>query len=105
MTTTRAGKVDSPRTPRVSLETLRGAPLRAGGGRVTPIARRLTLRWSGGGGWVYAWPAMVEVESAGGTLRRRIFPLQLVALAALAAIALAALAGGVAQWISNKAAK
>jgi hypothetical protein len=80
---------------------MRGAPRQAGGATITPIARRLALRWPGGG-WVYAWPAAVEVQTARGTRRARIIPMRMVALAALAGVALAALVGAVAQWYNRR---
>lgn len=83
------------------LETLRGAPLQVGAAMVTPIARRLTVRWPGGG-WVYAWPAAAAVQTARGTQRARIWPMQRILLAALTTASLAALVGGVARWARNR---
>jgi hypothetical protein len=83
------------------LETLRGAPLQVGAAIVTPIARRLAVRWPGSG-WVYAWPAAVAVQTARGTQRARIWPTQRILLAALTTASLAALVGGVMRWALNR---
>lgn len=79
------------------MDTLRGAPRQVGDATVTPIARRLTLRWPGGG-WIYAWPSAVEIQTEQGTRRTRIISVRAVTLAALAGVTLAALAGAVTQW-------
>jgi hypothetical protein len=97
MTTNMPGQLNGAVPAGVRLETLRGAPRRVGDATVTPIARRLTLRWPRGG-WAYGWPSAVEIHTERGTRRARIVPVQTVALAALAGIALAALAGAAAQW-------
>ncbi len=69
---------------------------------MTPIARRLTLRWPGGGR-VSTWPVAVEIQTERGTRRLRVIPVRRIALAALTGITLAALAGVIAQWrLSNR---
>lgn len=100
MTTNMPGQLDGALPAGVRLEQLRGAPRQAGDAVVTPIARRLTLRWPGGA-WVYAWPAAIEVQTERGTRRARIIPVQRILLSALAGGALAALIGAVAQWWIN----
>jgi hypothetical protein len=83
------------------MRTLRGGARRVGGATLTPIARRLAIRWPGGG-WVYAWPSAIEIQTEQGTRRARILPVQRLALAALAGLALAALTGAVGQWLLNR---
>ncbi|HEU0027074.1 MAG TPA: hypothetical protein VFQ25_08155 [Ktedonobacterales bacterium] len=97
MTTNTPGQLDGAVPAGARLETLRGDSRQVGGATLTPIARRLAIRWPGGG-WVYAWPSAIEIQTARGTRRARIIPVQRIALAALAGFALAALAGVVAQW-------
>jgi hypothetical protein len=95
------GQLDGALPVGVRMETLRGAPRQAGGATVTPIARRLTLRWPGGGR-VSIRPTAVEIQTERGTRRVRIMSFRRVAMAALAGITLAALAGAVAQWWLNQ---
>jgi hypothetical protein len=75
------------------MRTLRGGARRVGGATLTPIARRLAIRWPGGG-WVYAWPSAIEIQTEQGTRRARILPVQRLALAALT--------GAVGQWLLNR---
>lgn len=104
MTTNAPGQIEgapgSVKPAGARLQTLRGAPRQVGEAAVTPIARRLSVRWPGGG-WVYAWPVAVEIQTANRTRRARIWPVQRLAWAALASLALAALAGGVARMRQN----
>ncbi len=101
MTTHTPGQLNGALPAGARMEKLRGAPRQAGGATVTPITRRLTLRWPGGG-WVYAWPSAIEVQTERGTRRLRIIPVRIIALATLAGIILAALAGVTAQWWLNR---
>ena len=99
MTTNTPDQLDGALPAGVRLDTLRGEPRQTSGATVTPIARRLTLRWPGGGS-VSTWPSAIVVQTARGTRRARIIPVQRIALAALAGIALAALVGVVvARWL------
>ena len=101
MQTNIPGQLDGALPVGVRMETLRGEPRQAGGAMVTPIARRLTLRWPGGGR-VSARPSAVEIQTVSGVRRVRIMSFQRVALAMLAGITLATLAGAVAQWWLNQ---
>ncbi len=101
MQTNIPGQLDGALPVGVRMETLRGEPRQAGGATVTPIARRLTLRWPGGGR-VSARPSAVEIQTERGVRRVRIMPFRRVALATLAGITLAALAGAVTQWWLNQ---
>jgi hypothetical protein len=97
MTTDLPGQLNGALPAGARLDTLRGDSRQAGDAMVTPITRRLALRWPGGG-LVYAWPSAIEVQTKRGTRRKRIIPVQTVALAALVGIALAGLAGAATQW-------
>jgi hypothetical protein len=83
------------------LDTLRGAERQTPDATIIPIARRLSLRWPGGGG-IYAWPAAVEIQTATGTRRTLIIPVQTVLFVALASVSLGALVGSIAQWSLNQ---
>jgi hypothetical protein len=100
MTTNTPGQLNGAAPAGLRLETLRGGARQVGDATMTPIARRLAMRWPGGG-WVYAWPTAIEIQTERGVRRARVIPVQRIALAALAGLALAALAGVVAQWLLN----
>jgi hypothetical protein len=101
MTTNSPGQLNGAAPTGLRLETLRGGARQVGGATMTPIARRLTIRWPGGG-WVYAWPTAIEIQTERGVRRARVMPVQRIALAALAGLALAAAAAAVAQWLLNR---
>lgn len=102
MTTDIPGELNGALPAGLRMETLRGAPRQAGGVTVTPTARRLTLRWPGGG-LVSTRPSAIEIETERGVRRVRIIPFRRVALAMLAGITLATLAGAVVQrWLNQR---
>ncbi len=101
MTTEKPGQLDGATPMGMRLQRLRGAPRQAGGVTMTPIARRLALRWPGGGR-ASTWPVAIEIQTERGTERLRVIPLRRIALATLTGFTLAALAGVIAQWWLDK---
>lgn len=85
----------------VQLDDVRGAPMLAAGVPVTPIARRLMVRWPGGG-WVYMWPGSIEYSDGSRTRQTRIVPIQTLAFGALAALTLATILGTIAASLAQR---
>jgi hypothetical protein len=81
----------------VRLAATRGAPMLAAGMSVTPIARRLTVWWPGGG-WVYAWPEAIEYLDGQRMRRARIIPVRLITMGGIVTLGAVAAVASVAQW-------
>lgn len=86
----------------VRFATAPGTPVLAAGMSVTPIARRLTVWWPGGG-WLYVWPDAIEYFDGQRARRARIVPVRLITMGGLVALgAVAAVATASLWWRTGR---